>query len=291
MINHPAELALHSYLNKVARGEAGMTQETVDKICGLIAKSLNRQFNEDRAGGDKFSLRISNIGRPYCRLWYEKNKPETALPDSSSHILNMTVGDMVEAVFYGVLDEAGVDYDPQKKVVLQLGDYTINGTSDMELDGKVDDIKSASGWSFNNKFLSASKVAYEDDFGYVGQLVGYSKAGDKETGGWWVLNKNSGEFKYVPYDLANEEEVLEGIKAKLDMLMGGGEFFRCYEAEPETYRKVPSGNLKLPHSCEWCPFREDCWEGQIVQRESFVSQAKEKPQVQYVYIDPQYEDG
>ena len=53
----------------------------------------------------------------------------------------------------------------------------------------VDDIKSASDWSYKNKFDSFESLAKGDSFGYVGQLVGYAKASGKNIGGWWVVNK------------------------------------------------------------------------------------------------------
>ena len=64
----------------------------------------------------------------------------------------------------------------------------------------VDDIKSASDWSYRNKFDSFDTVSADDAFGYVGQLAGYAKAVGKKAGGWWVVNKANGSFKYVPAD-------------------------------------------------------------------------------------------
>ena len=66
------------------------------------------------------------------------------------------------------------------------------------LDGAVDDIKSASDWSYRNKFESYDSLASGDGFGYIAQLAGYAKAYGKKAGGSWVVNKANGAFKYVP---------------------------------------------------------------------------------------------
>ena len=54
---------------------------------------------------------MSNIGRPTCQLWFDKNKPETALPKPTTFVMNMMLGDIVEAVFKGVLKESNVAFE------------------------------------------------------------------------------------------------------------------------------------------------------------------------------------
>ena len=63
-------------------------------------------------------LRMSNVGRPTCQLWFEKNEPEKALPLPTTFVMNMMLGDIVEAVFKGLLKEAGVQYEDDAKVTL-----------------------------------------------------------------------------------------------------------------------------------------------------------------------------
>ena len=86
---------------------------------------------------------MSNVGRPSCQLWFEKNKPDAALPKPSTFTINMLIGDIVEAVFKGLLTEAGVKYEDSEKVSLDCGNSNVSGTYDLILDGAVDDIKSA----------------------------------------------------------------------------------------------------------------------------------------------------
>jgi hypothetical protein len=68
----------------------------------MYADALQRQFGGGNKRGD-FQIRMSNVGRPTCQLWYEKNKPEVALPIPTTFIMNMMIGDIVEAVFKGLL--------------------------------------------------------------------------------------------------------------------------------------------------------------------------------------------
>ncbi len=168
-MNHPAELALHQYMENAASGKSTMSSETIQQVSLDVAAALGRQFG----GGnkrDKFGLRMSNVGRPTCQLWFEKNKPEEALPLPTTFVMNMMLGDIVEAVFKGLLKEAGVKYEDDEKVTLDLDDDTsVSGTYDIVIDGAVDDIKSASNWSYTNKFDSFETLKESDGFGYVAQ--------------------------------------------------------------------------------------------------------------------------
>ncbi len=103
-----------------------------------------------------------------------------------------------------------------------------------------------------------------------------------KAGGWWVINKANGEFKYVAADSIDLEAEVEKIKQKADRLEKN-EFERCYEAIPETYRKKETGNLVLGRECGWCSYRYKCWEG-LEERPSLVSRAENPPMVSYIHI-------
>ena len=108
-MNHPAELALHQYMENAVKGKSSMADDTIKQVASDVADALKRQFG----GGnkrDKFGLRMSNVGRPTCQLWYDKNKPEAAIPLPTTFVMNMMLGDIVEAVFKAILKEAGVKY-------------------------------------------------------------------------------------------------------------------------------------------------------------------------------------
>ena len=279
-MNHPAELKVHQYIEEVRTGKKTVSEKTIEQITEDVRAALVRQFVDKR--NKEFSLRMSNVGRPYCQLWFEKNRPEEATTMSSNFLMNMMIGDIVEAVFKGLLTEAGVIYSNGDKVTLKAGSHEINGTPDLTMDGAVDDVKSASDWSYRNKFTDFNTLASNDSFGYVAQLAGYAKAMGVKAGGWWVINKAKGEFKYVPATGINVDKEVQEIAEKADALQTN-EFKRCYEAVEETYRNKPTGNLVLGPECQWCSYRYPCW-GTLEERPSLVSRAEHPPMVSYVKI-------
>ena len=285
-MNHPAELALHQYMENAASGKSTMSVETIQQVGLDVMGALGRQFG----GGnkrDEFGLRMSNVGRPTCQLWFEKNEPEKALPLPTTFVMNMMLGDIVEAVFKGLLKEAGVQYEDDAKVTLDLDDGTsVSGTYDIVIDGAVDDIKSASNWSYQNKFESFATLNASDAFGYVAQLAGYAKAADKKAGGWWVVNKANGEFKYVPATGIDIDKEVDHIKQTAKTLETN-EFKRCFDAVPEKFRGKETGNMVLDQNCVFCRYRFACWPG-LEERPSVASQAKQPKTVAYVSLAEEY---
>lgn len=279
-MNHPAEIALHKYMSDASNGASDMSEETIQQVGRDVMEALRKQFGKREK--KKFSLRMSNVGRPTCQLWYEKNKPELAQPKSNTFVMNMMIGDIVEAVFKGLLTEAGVKYEDTEKVKLELPDTNISGSYDIVIGDAVDDIKSASDWSYRNKFESYEKLASNDSFGYVAQLAGYAKASGKKAGGWWVVNKARGTFKYVPasgIDVDAEIQKIDDTVKTVD----SNKFKRCFEPVKETFRRKETGNMVLNKNCSFCAYRFDCWP-ELQELPSVMSDAKEPPIVPYVKL-------
>jgi hypothetical protein len=262
-----------------------MSEEVVNQVAGDIKDSLNRQFGGGNKRGD-FRLRMSNIGRPTCQLWFQKNKPELAEAKSTNFMMNMMLGDIVEAVFKGLLRGAGVKYEDSEKVELDLGDTKISGEYDLVIDGAVDDVKSASGWSYDNKFESYEKLSEGDGFGYIAQLVGYAKAAKKKVGGWWVVNKANGSFKYVSAANLNVDEEINKIKATVKKV-NDNIFERCFEPMEEKFRGKPTGNTVLSIDCGFCEFKRSCWKD-LIDKPAVMSKAKFRKTVSYIKLDEQY---
>lgn len=284
-MNHPAELAIHQYMTDAVNGKSTMSEEVVNQVAGDIKDSLNRQFGGGNKRGD-FRLRMSNIGRPTCQLWFQKNKPELAEAKSTNFMMNMMLGDIVEAVFKGLLRGAGVKYEDSEKVELDLGDTKISGEYDLVIDGAVDDVKSASGWSYDNKFESYEKLSEGDGFGYIAQLVGYAKAAKKKVGGWWVVNKANGSFKYVSAANLNVDEEINKIKATVKKV-NDNIFERCFEPMEEKFRGKPTGNTVLSIDCGFCEFKRSCWKD-LIDKPAVMSKAKFRKTVSYIKLDEQY---
>ena len=278
-MNHPAELAINQYLEDATSGKSTMSEETITQIGTDVMDAMRRQFGGGK-GRDEFRLRMYNIGKPTCQLWFAKNKPEEALPKPTTFVMNMLLGDIVEAAFKGIIKEAGYPYeDKDNFVTLELGGATIKGSYDIVVDGAMDDVKSASDWSYRNKFESYDTLQKSDPFGYVGQLAGYAKASGKKVGGWWVVNKANGNIKYVPADGLVLDEQIAKLEKTVETV-NDNKFERCFAPVPETFRGKPSGNVVLNDNCKFCDFRFSCFD--IEELPSKVSQARTLPIVAYI---------
>lgn len=283
-MNHPAELSVYTYLQKAMAGEVAMAEEVIDKVASDVKAAMLKQFSSGPR--DEFRLRMSNIGKPKCQLWFEKNDPEGKEPFPPHFLMNMILGDIVEAVFKGLLTAADVSFKDNDKVVLKLPNgQEIKGEYDMEMDGRIDDVKSASWYSYNNKFDSIEEMQKSDGFGYVSQLVGYSEGAGKDVGGWWVINKNSGEFKYVDASGVDKEKVLKDIQDTVDYIENDEPFERCFQPVPETYRKVPSGNIVLNDGCNFCQFKHKCFPNLKVLPSKVYKGKLTPPLVNYVEVN------
>ena len=89
-MNHPAELQVFSYLQKAMKGEATMTEEVANQVASDVKVALDKQFNSPPR--DEFRLRMSNVGKPKCQLWFEKNDPEDKIPLPPHFLMNMILG-------------------------------------------------------------------------------------------------------------------------------------------------------------------------------------------------------
>jgi hypothetical protein len=279
-MNHIAELKLHQYMTDAVNGKSVMSDEIINQVANDVKDALQRQFGGKVKRKD-FTLRMSNVGRPTCQLWYEKNKPETALPKSNNFMMNMMLGDIVEAVFKGLLRGAKVEYEESDTVTLKCKDAEVSGSYDLVIDGAVDDVKSASDWSYKNKFESYDTLSSGDGFGYVGQLAGYAKASGKKVGGWWVVNKANGHFKYVPASGLNLEDEIKKIEDTV-ATVNANKFERCFEPEEETFRGKPTGNTVLNTNCKFCDYRYDCWD--LTDKPAVMSKAQTPKIVSYIKL-------
>jgi hypothetical protein len=285
---HQAELKVNLFLQEALAGRATVTEEVADKVASDVKAAVLKQFSGPPR--DAFRLRMSNIGKPTCQLWHQKNKAESKAPYAPHFLINMIIGDIVEAVFKGLLTASGIVFGDNDTVSLDLGELgKINGEYDMILDGAVDDVKSASNYSFNTRFASFEKLIEKDTFGYIPQLVGYGVAANKKIGGFWVINKENGSFKYVSVNAVDKESVLEEIKETVSYIQEDKPFERCFEPVPEYYSRKPSGNMILGETCRWCNFKSVCWED-LQTLPSRVSKARILPMVDYISINDNEEE-
>jgi len=227
------------------------------------------KFNFKRKGGARLPS-MSQVGKPFCQLHAEKLGWEK-LPEVNSFKIKMLYGDMTEVIAVALLLAAGIEIvDLNKRVLLNTEAGDISGELDLIIrDGNsysLWDIKSASKFAFEKKFESYQALKDNDDFGYLEQLYGYTKAERTETpdikaGGWIAINKESGEMKVVPADPDDEDTYTTKINNTITKYLEADEtnFERCFEDEPETFYRKLTGNRKLHKTCTYCSFRYTCW--------------------------------
>ena len=288
MMQHPAEVALHMLLQDVAAGRGEVSDDILDRVAADVKASLERQLTSKERNKD-FTLRMSNLGRARCQLWFDKNNPKAAEPMQPFFLMQMIIGDITEAVFKGLLRAAGVAFGDSETVVLKIEGAEIKGSYDLFLDGKIDDIKSASPWSYKNKFDNFEALAESDTFGYVSQLVGYAVAKGVDVGGWWVINKSDGAFKYVAADTVDIDAIMEDIAHTVSYINNNEPFRREYEAEEETFYGKPTGNKVLPSTCGFCSYKKTCWP-ELKTLPKLVTKAgtKDPAMVDYVHVAPEH---
>lgn len=254
------ENQLHMMLDKLSNGEQVEYEESWIEEAGEMFKDTLRKQLGPRE--DKFRIRMSNIGRPTCQLQHEKaGTPKSKNP--YNNIVRFMLGDATEVLVELFLKMAKVNITGGKdKVELEVGDTTILGENDVEIDDKVYDTKSSSPWAFENKWSLGFGGLYDSDaFGYVPQLLGYSDASGKEPGGWIVVNKSTGEIKVVDAEFLDIEkkEVRDRMRKNVDLIASDAPFERCFEPQNEYFRKQLTPNKRLPINCTFCNYINACW--------------------------------
>ena len=156
----------------------------------------------------------------------------------------------------------------------------------MEMDGKIDDVKSASPSTYNNKFEDFESLQKGDGFGYIPQLVGYSKAAGKEVGGWWAINKATGEITYLDLEITDEDkqELLKEVEDKIETIKSNKPFKRCFDEVEETFRGKKTGNKHLHKICSMCEYKKPCW-GDLKYRPQPASKAQNPPWLYYISLN------
>jgi len=256
-------LKVQQYLDNVSKNPVKLDKQLVQEFGEACKSALLKQFEETRR--DKFEVRMSNIGRPLCQLQMEAKGIKGEGQPYNVKMRN-TFGDIIEALAIFVMKSSGIKVsNEQKKVNYKFNGDSIEGRQDVEIDGKIWDIKSASPYSFEKKFGEAggfNEVVREDSFGYASQGFLYGESQGKEFGGWIAINKSTGEWTVCETPPAVDEYKTKAIKSAEDnfkSLKEGKSFKRCYDDVAETFRSKPTGNRVLGFVCSYCPYKLPCW--------------------------------
>ena len=197
----------------------------------------------------KNGLRMSNIGRPLRRLWYDLNTEQEKEQIDAPTFIKFLYGHLLEVLLLFFVRLAGHVVQSEQKEVTVSG---IKGHMDSVIDGEVIDVKTASGYAFK-KFKDGT-LAQNDSFGYLSQLAGYEKAEKTNNGGFLVMNKETGELTvFIPDDL-EKPNITHRIKEVKQAMNRKTPPEYCYPPIPDGV----SGNMKLPRDCTWCPHKFEC---------------------------------
>jgi hypothetical protein len=200
----------------------------------------------------KNGLRMSNIGRPLRRLWYDLNlSDEHQEKINAPTFIKFLYGHLLEVLLLFFVRLSGHVVSGEQKEVSVKG---IKGHMDSIIDGEVIDVKTASGYAF--KKFKEGTLAQNDSFGYLAQLAGYEEAEKTSKGGFLVMNKETGELTtFIPDDL-EKPNIVNKIKEVKKAISLDNPPDRCYNVIPDGV----SGNMKLPSGCTYCPHKFVCYE-------------------------------
>jgi len=260
---HKIEQAIQVFLENIEKAEI---PDALIEEFGENCKKAIRECLLSKRSEEPFSLRMSNIGRPLRQLMLDKLYGR--VPMGANQKLRMTYGYIWESFMFFLLKASGLNIETNKKVTLDITydkdkKLTVDGTYDLKYDGDIYDVKSASSWSFDNKFISLDTLQQDDTFGYVGQGIGYSLADKSPFGGWIVIDKSDGRIKVVPVPKEGYRDLaikyLNDFRHKIRMLnTPDAQLPPCDGEVEETFSRKLTGNKCLTKACEFCDHKYKC---------------------------------
>jgi len=256
---------VQGFLQAAMDGKVEIDPKLIDEFADNVKAAVTRRFSEPNK--HEFTLRASNVGRPTCQLQMEAAGATGDDPAYSDIMRNM-FGDIIEQLAILVMRAARVDIrSTQGPIRINIGGIDLKGTYDIDIGGKIYDIKSCSKYAFNHKFGPRGgfmAIKNSDDFGYVAQGYLYAEAEKKPFGGWIAVNKETGEWAVTeapddggPY----RHEALDKADAAIRTITTKQPFKRCFEDEQELFRGKPTGNTVLGTTCSFCQYKTKCWPG------------------------------
>lgn len=220
-------------------------QEFLKNIGDLLRTRLSRNLEAQQ----KPTLRMSKLGLPNRKLWYEFNTE--IKEDGEKNALKFIYGDIIEQLVMFLAKEAGHLVEEEQQEVVIDG---IVGHKDCKIDGVTVDIKSASSFAFR-KFALAT-LWKDDPFGYVAQLSAYMHADKNDKGAFLAVNKENGQMVVLnldPIDVVHAPTRIAEVREVIASPTPPEQ--KCYSPEPQG----TSGNMILNKNCSYCPFKNVCW--------------------------------
>mgnify|MGYP003638999069 CR=1 FL=1 len=240
---------IYAQLDQLSLGEKlNISTEELDLTAANLREAIEHWTTPQNR--NEFSLRMSNIGKPLRQLWYDSRSTATQHPHSASTQIKFLYGHICEQLVLMLARVAGHSVTDEQATVEVDG---IKGHMDSRIDGEVVDVKTASSFAF--KKFTKETLPENDNYGYLTQLSGYEASGDTENGGFFVMNKESGELcLYIPDDM-DKPHIETKIKQVRDALSLDTPPDLCYNPVPQGVK----GNMKIASGCKWCAHKFECF--------------------------------
>lgn len=241
---------IYSVLDSLTEGnELNISEEMFEEFGKDMTDALRHWATPQNVEG-KPVLRMSNVGRPERRLWFDTHtQSDTTEKLQPSTQIKFLYGHLLEVLILFFVKLSGHKLTSQQKEITVSG---IKGHMDCMIDGEVVDVKTASGYAF--KKFKEGTLAEDDAFGYLSQLAGYEAAEKTNEGGFLVMNKETGELTmFIPDDM-DKPNIKSKIKNVKNIIASDTPPDFCYSPIPEG----KAGNMKVARGCSWCPHKFEC---------------------------------
>ena len=239
---------IYKNIQPICDGESlDLSEEQIDKF-GEDMKNVLRNWSSPTVRDSRFTLRMSNVGKPLRQLWYD-NKSEMDSSVTPITMIKFLYGHILEEVVLMLARLSGHEVsDEQKEVTVN----DVKGHMDCKIDGEVVDVKTASSFAF--KKFKYGTLPDDDPFGYISQLSGYEQSEGTTGGGFLVINKETGELTFYAPDEFDKIDTGKRIKTIRKAFKSKTPPDKCYPEIPEGTK----GNMKIHRGCSYCPHKFVC---------------------------------
>ena len=242
-----------------------VNEKNIEEFGEAMKEILRASIENSKVERDNSNLRMSGIGTPDRKAWFEKNTAQDKVQKlQPSTYIKFLYGDIIEQLLVFFIKESGHTIEHMQEEVEIDG---VLGHTDGVIDGVVSDIKTASGFQFRSKWVTGALLKNTPDadpFGYKAQISAYrakllEKYPDKvdsEYVAWPVFNKETGEIYVLKADFNSLIDPYQRIEhLKKVVTSDTPPIAKCYPDKPDG----KSGNRTLHNNCTYCKFKKDCW--------------------------------
>ena len=218
-----------------------ITQKVGEEVAGALLEALT--VRQPKGG-----LRMSGIGKCERAQWYNYHGYEAEEIEGEVYLTFLT-GHVMEAVLLGIIQASGHEVTGQQKRHTVEG---VSGSQDCYIDGELVDVKTASAWSYDNKFKEDGING--DTFGYIKQLSGYGKTEGRDTGYFLAFNKNKSTLKLCKQELETDvDQHIIQLKEKMEMDEPPMRLANATKLDKRENKQ------QLCMDCAFCGHKENCF--------------------------------